>query len=134
MANERAEALRWQEPKIDYAGGDEVVPGIFNGLGENEKYLKTEQDLIKQNKIITEQVQDAVINIKQSDDRVNLATAEKVDTAFGKIKRWFSDVSALAFKDYVEDSDIIDVGASKVIGLHSVATSGNYTQLKTSRV
>ena len=37
----------WQNPKIDYVGGDEVTPGIFNVLGENEKYLKDEQDIIK---------------------------------------------------------------------------------------
>ena len=129
MANERAEALRWQEPRSDYVGGDEVTPGIFNCLGENEKYLKDEQDIIKQVKITTEQVQDAVVNITQAEERVNLATTEKVKTTFGKIKKWFSDLRALAFKDKVEDDDIINVNASKVDGLHSVATSGNYTEL-----
>ena len=129
MANERAEALRWQEPRSDYVGGDEVTPGIFNCLGENEKYLKDEQDIIKQVKITTDQVQDAVVNITQAEERVNLATTEKVKTTFGKIKKWFSDLRALAFKDKVEDDDIINVNASKVDGLHSVATSGNYTEL-----
>ncbi len=129
MANERAEALRWQEPRSNYVGGDEVTPGIFNCLGENEKYLKDEQDIIKQVKITTDQVQDAVVNITQAEERVNLATTEKVKTTFGKIKKWFSDLRALAFKDKVSDSDIIDINASKVIGLHSVATSGNYTEL-----
>ena len=119
----------WQNPKIDYVGGDEVTPDIFNSLGENEKYLKDEQDIIKQVKITTEQVQDAVVNITQAEERVNLATTEKVKTTFGKIKKWFSDLRALAFKDKVSDSDIIDINASKVIGLHSVATSGDYTEL-----
>ena len=119
----------WQNPKIDYVGGDEVTPDIFNSLGENEKYLKDEQDIIKQTKIVTEQVQEAVVNITQAEERVNLATTEKVKTTFGKIKKWFSDLRALAFKDRVEDNDIIGVSAVKVTGLHSVATSGDYTEL-----
>jgi hypothetical protein len=30
----------WTEPKNNYVAGDEVVPAIFNTLGENEKHLK----------------------------------------------------------------------------------------------
>ena len=126
---ERAEALCWSEPKSNYVKEDEVKPSIFNELAENEKYLKSEQDIIKEVKITTEQVQESVVNITQADSRVNLATTEKVMTTFGKIKKWFSDLRALAFKDKVADSDIIDVDSSKVNGLHSVATSGNYAQL-----
>ena len=52
-----------QEPRSDYVGGDEVTTGIFNSLGENEQCLKDEQDIIKQTKIVTEQVQDAVLKL-----------------------------------------------------------------------
>ena len=85
--------------------------------------------MIKQTKIVTDQVQNAVINIVQSKERDNLASAEKIKTTFGKIKKWFSDLRALAFKDKVSDIDIIDIDASKVNGLHTVATSGNYVEL-----
>ena len=115
--------VNWHNPKIDYVGGDEVTPGIFNCLVSNEKYLKEEQDIIKHVKITSDEVQDAVVNITQAEDRVDLATTEKVITEFGKIKKWFSDLRALAFKDKVSDNYIIDINVSKVNGLHSVATS-----------
>jgi len=30
----------WNDPKSDYVASDQVTPGIFNELAENEKYLK----------------------------------------------------------------------------------------------
>ena len=68
---------------------------------------------------------------------------------FGKIRKWFADLRALAFKGTVGTADIDNyaitsakiassaitnakissVSASKVTGLHKVATSGNYNDL-----
>ncbi len=155
----------WQNPKHDYVGSDDVTPNIFNRLGENEQYLKEEQDKVKdtqkgvlssleqvakdqtkqdgrlsglegrattleQNKIETDDVQNANINITQASTRTNLGTKESVKSVFGKIKKWFSDLRALAFKDKIVESDISGtVSTSKISGLHKVATSGSYNDL-----
>ncbi|MCM1441761.1 MAG: hypothetical protein NC131_21500, partial [Roseburia sp.] len=142
----------WKEPKSDYVKEDQVVPEIFNNLAENEKYLQ-------EKKITTEQVQDAEITSTQSASRESVGDKETVKGFFGKIRKWLADLKALAFKGTVATADIdnsavtsaklatnavttakinakavtdakIDtVSASKVTGLHKVATSGSYNDL-----
>lgn len=163
----------WKEPRIDYKATDQVVPSIFNILGENERYLQ-------EVKITTEQVQNAVIASVENSIRQNLTDNETVKVAFGKIRKYFADLGALAFKTLVGNADlaelaisegklglgavstdklkdlsvttskladvavtavkiaanaitnekILSVAASKVTGLASVATSGDYNDLK----
>lgn len=143
----------WKEPKNDYKPEDQVVPEIFNTLAENERYLQ-------EKKITTEQVQDAEVNSSQSANRESVGDKETVKGFFGKVRKWLADLKALAFKGTVGTSDIdssavtsakiasgavtttkisdkavtdakIDtVSASKVTGLHKVATSGSYNDLK----
>jgi len=115
----------WNEPKSNYVAGDEVLPEIFNELAENEKYLKEQSDL----KITSEQVKDSDINNTIFSTRTNLTANEKLHTGFAKIRRWFSDLKALAFKDTVSNNDITDVSADKVTGLSNVAKTGSYTDL-----
>ena len=115
----------WNEPKSNYTAGDEVLPEIFNELAENEKYLKEQSDL----KITSSQVKDADISNTIYSTRVNLTANEKLQTGFAKIRRWFSDLKALAFKDTISDSDITDVSADKVTGLSNVAKTGSYNDL-----
>ena len=152
----------WKEPKNDYKKEDQVVPEIFNTLAENERYLQ-------EKKITTEQVQDAEVNSKQSATRENVGDKETVKGFFGKVRKWFADLKALAFKGTVGTADIDSsavtsakiasnavtsakiasnavttakinakavtdekinsVSASKVTGLHKVATSGSYNDL-----
>lgn len=152
----------WKEPKNDYTAENQVKPEIFNTLAENEKFLQ-------EKKITTEQVQDATVTSKQSSSRETLGDTETVKGFFGKIRKWFADLRALAFKGTVETADIDNlavtnaklatgavtstklgsnsvtsakiaanavtdakissVSASKVTGLHKVATSGNYNDL-----
>lgn len=156
----------WKEPKNDYKKEDQVVPEIFNTLAENERYLQ-------EKKITTEQVQDAEVNSKQSATRENVGDKETVKGFFGKVRKWFADLKALAFKGTVGTADIDSsavtsakiasnavtsakiasnavttakinakavtdekinsVSASKVTGLHKVATSGSYNDLTESR-
>jgi hypothetical protein len=115
----------WSEPKSNYVAGDEVTPVIFNELAENEKYLKETQDT----KITSVQVKDATINNTQHSTRTNLTASETLSVGFGKIRKWFADLKGLAFKDTVSNADIMNVDASKVTGLHNVATSGSYNDL-----
>ena len=116
--------MAWSEPKSNYVASDEVTPHIFNELAENEKYLKQIQDT----KITIDEVLNATITNTIYSTRTNLTANEKLYNGFAKIRRWFSDLKALAFKDTIGDADITSVAASKVTGLHLVATSGNYTQ------
>lgn len=123
----------WKEPKNDYTAAAQVTPEIFNTLAENERYLQ-------EVKITTNQVQDASITSTQYSSRTNISGTEVLKVCIGKIRKWFADLKALAFKSTVGTSDINDsavtdakissVSASKVTGLHKVATSGDYNDLK----
>ena len=143
----------WKEPKNDYTPEHQVVPEIFNTLAENERYLQ-------ESKITIEQVQDATINSAMSENSEIFGDEDTVKGFFGKIRKWISDLKALAFKGTVGtadidnlainstkidtnavetskikdgaviDSKIESVSASKVTGLHKVATSGSYNDLK----
>lgn len=112
----------WKQPKSDYTAGSLVTPSIFNNLAENEKYLN-------ETKITTDEVQNATVKSTESIARTNLAESETAKGAFGKIRKWFADLRALAFKSKVDSDDINAVAAGKVTGLHSVATSGIYGDL-----
>lgn len=49
---------------------------------------------------------DVTATFTEASTRANIRTGEKLSVMFGKIKKWFSDLKALAFKDMVSDSDI----------------------------
>lgn len=53
------------------------------------------------------------IAFTQAENRTNIATGETIATVFGKIRKWFADLGALAFKNTVAKSDLAsDVQAS----------------------
>lgn len=89
----------WKEPKSDYTAGSSVTPSIFNNLAENEKYLYD-------TRITTDKVQNASVKSTESTTRTNLVESETVKGAFGKIRKWFADLRALAFKDTIATVDI----------------------------
>ena len=46
------------------------------------------------------------INFTASDTRTNLTSGEKINTSFGKITKWFSDLGNLAFKTIISKNDL----------------------------
>lgn len=118
----------WKEPKNDYTAGSQVTPAIFNNLAENERYLKHTQDT----KIATEDVQNASIGSKVFATRTNILDAEQLKIGFGKIRKWFSDLRGLAFKDTITEVDISGtISGNKISG--AVALSDKASQLSNSR-
>lgn len=118
----------WSEPRSNYVMQDEVKPEIFNNLAENEKYLKETQDT----KITSAQVQEATIASVVYSSRTNIAASETLKVGFGKVRKWFSDLKALAFKAVITESDIDGtISGSKISGAVALATKA--TQLETSR-
>ena len=114
----------WKEPETNHTAGDQVTPEIFNTLAENEVYLN-------ETKITTNQVQEATVMSETSATRENLTEQDTVMGAFGKIRKWFADLRALAFKDTVATADINNSAITSDKIASSAVTS---TKLGTSSV
>lgn len=114
----------WKEPETNHTAGDQVTPEIFNTLAENEVYLN-------ETKITTNQVQEATVMSETSATRENLTEQDTVIGAFGKIRKWFADLRALAFKDTVATADINNSAVTSDKIASSAVTS---TKLGTSSV
>jgi hypothetical protein len=114
----------WKEPETNHTAGDQVTPEIFNTLAENEVYLN-------ETKITTNQVQEATVMSETSATRENLTEQDTVMGAFGKIRKWFADLRALAFKDAVATADINNSAVTSDKIASSAVTS---TKLGTSSV
>lgn len=114
----------WKEPETNHTVEDQVTPDIFNTLAENEVYLN-------ETKITTDQVQEATVMSETSATRENLTEQDTVMGAFGKIRKWFADLRALAFKDTVATADINNSAVTSDKIASSAVTS---TKLGTSSV
>ena len=55
---------------------------------------------------IENDISDDLITFTESGERTNIQSGESIATLFGKIKKWFSDLKALAFKDKISSSDL----------------------------
>lgn len=55
---------------------------------------------------IENDISDDLITFTESGERTNIQSSESIATLFGKIKKWFSDLKALAFKDKISSSDL----------------------------
>ena len=49
---------------------------------------------------------DVSVTFSEAGSRANISSTESLATLFGKIKKWFTDLGAMAFKANVSDSDI----------------------------
>ena len=49
---------------------------------------------------------DVSVTFSEAGSRANISSTESLATLFGKIKKWFTDLGAMAFKSNVSDSDI----------------------------
>ena len=105
----------WKDPKTTYTAESQVVPSIFNTLGENEIYLN-------EKKIETQDVQDGAITSTEATSRENITSGEKLKAIVGKIRKWFADLGVCAFLDAV-DSDQIKSAAVTMGKIQSNAVS-----------
>nr|DAW90543.1 MAG TPA: Receptor recognition protein, Long tail, Helical sandwich, Tail fiber [Caudoviricetes sp.] len=55
---------------------------------------------------LTGDTKDNIVTFPDQATRINLASGDKHAALFGKIKRWFTDLKALAFKDKVGKADL----------------------------
>lgn len=109
----------WKEPEMNHTVEDQVTPDIFNTLAENEVYLN-------ETKITTDQVQEAKVMSETSTTRENLTEQDTIMGAFGKIRKWFADLRALAFKDKVGGTDIVE---SSITTTHLVDSAVSTSKL-----
>ena len=72
---------------------------------------------------------DSEITFTEAETRENIDTGESVKTVFGKIKKWFSDMTAPAFAQMITSKD--DLLATKVTGYvpDAKAVADTYTEL-----
>lgn len=61
-----------------------------------------------------ESLPETAVTFEEAETRSNISTGEKVSTVFGKIKKFFADLTASAFAQMITDKD--DLLATKVTG------------------
>lgn len=64
------------------------------------------------------------VTFSESESRVQIETGESIPTLFGKIRKWFSELKELAFKDKVDYNTDID-NLPSLITLHDVQNEVN---------
>lgn len=72
----------------------------------------------------TVDINNANVTFVEAAERTKIETGELVPTLFGKIRKWFSDLKALAFKDKVDYNTDID-NLPSLITLHDVQNEVN---------
>lgn len=72
----------------------------------------------------TVDINNANVTFVEAAERTKIETGESIPTLFGKIRRWFSDLKALAFKDKVDYNTDID-NLPSLITLHDVQNEVN---------
>lgn len=68
---------------------------------------------------------DVTVGFTEATSRTNIDTGRKLSTLFGQIRKWFSDMGALAFKDKVGTSDVES-------GTYPIDISGNAAHATTA--
>lgn len=107
----------WTAPKTNHTPEEQVTSDLFNKIEGNIEYLND-------TKITTGQVQNASVSSTQATTRTNISATETIKSAFGKIRKWFADLKALAFKDTVGTSDIDDAAVTTAkIGATAVTSA-----------
>ncbi len=95
----------WQNPKQDYVGSDEVTPSIFNRLGENQQYLKDEQDKVKSTQQgVLSSLEDIAEQQQNQDERLD-GLDDRADTLTQKDSELKADITDLDNRK-IEPSDV----------------------------
>ena len=91
----------------------------------NSHYLKILFD--KKVNSTNGELKDTITTFTEAETQANIATGEKTSTIFGKIKKFFTDLKALAFKATVGTSDVDDnaVTNAKLAPMPPMTLKGN---------
>ena len=54
------------------------------------------------------------VSFTEASTRLNILSGENIPTLFGKIKKWFSDLKSLAFKDTISETDLNTTLSGKI--------------------
>lgn len=79
-----------------------VKPGALEAVHLSTALL----DAINSHLTLTGDTKDNIVTFPDQASRTNLASGDKHSLLFGKIKRWFTDLKALAFKERVAKADL----------------------------
>lgn len=85
---------------------DMALNNVDNTSDANKPVSTAQQDALDLKLDKTGDGKDVTASFTEASTRENIGTGEKLSVMFGKIKKWFTDLKALAFKDTVSDSDI----------------------------
>lgn len=85
---------------------------VLEGLAVDEDIVQQNDDVIEQILLRLERIEDsggtgdinnAKVTFEEAGERANIESGETISTIFGKIKKWFSDLKAVAFTGSYDD-------------------------------
>lgn len=103
----------------DLLTGKYLTQMEYDALSDEEKNRENFVYIIK-DEVFTKDISDATATFTEASERVNIESGEKIGAIFGKIKKWFSSLGALAFKSTVAAGDY-SVGSIKNADISSNA-------------
>lgn len=87
------------------AGTTTITAAMITDLRANSTYCGGVTMLVDRDEILGD-ITNTIVQFTQASSRANIATGEKADVLFGKIKKYFADLKALAFLATVGSSQI----------------------------
>lgn len=128
---------RWNEETKEWYNTGEIAQGKAVKVLDNGNYAYWDEDTQQYvdsgvEAAATVDIDNIEVAFQEATERVNIESGEKIPGIFGKVKKWFSSLKSLAFKDKADwDNDIenkpTSMPASDVSAWAKAATKPTYT-------